>query len=287
MLSVEIEVFTALLIFIFVPITIRFVSANPITISWFRLFVATFTMFLWWRKKLDLRLYFKKEGWRLVLIGIVFSFHWLTYAYAIKTGGPSSCILGMSTYGIQLMFFGSLMLGHHLRKKHYIALVGVLIGIYLILPGLKNDQNFTNGFLMGLLSAFFYSMMPILHQRTNLYFSGPMRIFSQFFWALIFFSFLFFKTDWSFKSSDWPGLLFLAFFGTLIAHSLWANATSKLPTYLSGVLYYIITPGALILSHFIFHEVLSTRQVIGAVLIIGSAIFNVWSSNDIKGQIKS
>ncbi len=268
------ETALAIFIFSFVPIAIKFTAANPFTIGLFRLSIASILSAILWRKKIKLNQFFNKESWRLVLIGVVFFCHWITYFYSIKIAGPGICVLGMSTYGIQLIFFGSLFLGYHVKKKNFIALSLVLIGISLLVPQWNISNNFTKGIALALISASFYACMPILHQRTNKYFDHDIRIFSQFFFALIGFSFFISKTDWSLDAKDWYALSFLAFFGTFIAHSLWARVTSKLPTTTSGIMYYAITPCALILSHFILGENLTTKQIIAASLVLSGALYN-------------
>jgi drug/metabolite transporter (DMT)-like permease len=186
----------------------------------------------------------------------------------------------MSTYGVQLILYGSLFLGYHLRFSNYLALLFVLIGVYLVMPAFSFENNFSKGLMLGLGSAAFYSILPILHQRTNRFFNYQIRIFSQFFFAMLIFLIFLPKTNWALTSVDWYTLLFLAIFGTLIAHSLWARFTSHTPTYISGVIYYAITPSALFLSKIVFNESLSIKQILGAILIITAAIYNVWSSHD-------
>jgi drug/metabolite transporter (DMT)-like permease len=273
------EAFTAIFIFSFVPVAIKFTDANPYSIGIFRLFIASFAVLWWWRKKILLNQFKTYQIWRLVLIGAIFFCHWLTYFFAIKIGGAQACVLGMSTYGIQLIIYGSIFLGYHLRLKNYLALIVVLIGIYLLLPEFNLTNQFSKGLMLGLISAAFYSILPILHQRFNQYFDYEIRIFSQFFFCLIGFSFFYPETNWNLVTKDWFTLLFLAIFGTLIAHSLWAKSTSRLPTYISGIIYYAITPSALILSHLIFNESLNLKQIVGATLIVSAAIFNIWSSH--------
>lgn len=282
MLVANIEAFLAIFIFSFVPVAIKFTAANPYSIGIFRLALASTFVGIWWYKKIDFKSFFGARSWRLYLIGIVFFFHWITYFWAIKIGGAQACILGMSTYGVQLIFYGSVFLNYKMRFRNYIALLLVLLGLYFVLPDLKSESNFSIGVLLGLISAAFYSIMPILHQRTNAFFKHEQRIFSQFIFA--FFMFLFFieKTDWNLIIRDWWALLFLAIFGTLIAHSLWAKASSSLPTYVSGILYYLITPMALILSYFILGETLNMVQMIGSALILSGAVFNIWSSKNGK-----
>jgi drug/metabolite transporter (DMT)-like permease len=268
------ETALAIFIFSFVPLAIKFTAANPFTIGLFRLIVASILSFVLWRKKITFAVFFNRESWRLLLIGVFFFCHWITYFYSIKIAGPGICVLGMSTYGIQLIFYGSLFLGYHVKKKNIIALLLVLAGISQLIPQWNISNNFTQGILLALISASFYACLPILHQKTNKYFDHDVRIFSQFFFGLIGFSFFVTKTVWILTAQDWYALGFLAFFGTFIAHSLWARVTSKLPTTTSGIIYYAITPSALLLSHFILGENLTTKQIIAACLILSGALYN-------------
>lgn len=273
------EAIIAIFIFSFVPVAIKFTDANPYSIGIFRLFITVSATFVWWKNKIFLAQFTSKQSWRLYLIGAIFFGHWITYFHAIKVGGAQACVLGMSTYGIQLIIYGSLFLGYHLRARNYLALIFVVIGIYCLLPDFSFSTQFTKGLILGLISASFYSILPILHQRSNRYFSHEVRIFSQFFFCLIGFLFFYPEANWNLVTKDWLTLIFLATFGTLIAHSLWAKATSSLPTYISGIIYYAITPSALLLSHLIFDESLSYKQILGATFIIGAAIYNIWSTH--------
>jgi len=271
------EALLAIVIFSFVPVAIKYTSANPFTIGFFRLLITCIGIGYFWRSKIEWSKIVSKNGLRLCLIGLLFFGHWLTYFFAIKIGGSSACVLGMSTYGIQLIIYGSLLLNYHLRPKNYLSLLMVVGGLIFILPEWSHQNNFNQGVVLGLISACFYSLIPIVHQRTNQYFNHHTRIFSQFFFCFLGFSLFFPKTNWQLSGNDWMGLLFLAIFGTLIAHSLWALATSKLPTHFSGVIYYAITPSALFWAHLFLNEELNVKQIFGATLIIVAAIYNVWS----------
>jgi drug/metabolite transporter (DMT)-like permease len=154
------------------------------------------------------------------------------------------------------------------------ALLIVLSGVSFLIPEWNFKNNFTQGILLSLLSGSFYAFLPILHQKFNRYFDHDTRIFSQFLFCLFGYLFFFPETNWILNNQDWYALLFLAIFGTFIAHSLWARVTSQLPTTTSGIIYYTITPSALILSHFLLGDTLTHKQMIGAGLILSGAIFN-------------
>jgi len=74
--------------------------------------------------------------------------------------------------------------------------------------------------------------------------------------------------------NDWASLIFLAVLGTFVAHSLWTRVSSRLPTTTTGIMYYLITPSAMLLSHLILGEELSGRQQIGGAVILSAALLN-------------
>ena len=268
----------AIIIFAFVPVAVKFTTANPFTIGLFRLVVATAMIGLVYRNKIEWRSLFlrgeRKSVWKLIVIGMAFIGHWLTYTFSIKVSGPSICVLGMATYGVQLIFYGSLFLGYHVRAKNIICLLFILIGVSLVIPSWDFSNNTTLGLMLALISASFYAIIPIMLQKSH-EFSQETRIFAQFGVAMVGYLFLIQQTEWeSLASTDWWALVFLAVLGTFIAHSLWTRVTSRIPTTTSGVLYYLITPAAMLLSHFLIGEELSLKQQIGGLIILVAALLN-------------
>lgn len=264
----------AIVIFSFVPLTVKYTAANPFTIGLFRLVVATFLIATVYNKKIDWKVLKSPTAWKLVVIGLCFFCHWLTYTFSIKISGASICVLGMATYGVQLIFYGALFLGYHVRPKNIVCLIMILLGIVLVIPSWDFHNNTTLGLILALVSASFYSVIPIMLQKSH-EFSQETRILSQFGVAMIGYFFLFGQTEWrSLGMNDWASLIFLAVLGTFVAHSLWTRVSSRLPTTTTGIMYYLITPSAMLLSHLILGEELSGRQQIGGAVILSAALLN-------------
>lgn len=266
----------AIIIFAFVPLAIKFTAATPMTICLFRLSIAVIVLGLIWRKKIQFNsfYYIQNDGWKLWLLGTIFFFHWVTYAYGVKLGGPSVGVLGLSTYGMQLVIAGVIFLGHRVTKKEVFCLVLSMIGILMIIPSWNFKNSSTHGLILSLISATCFALLPIVHQKSQK-FSLETRIFAQFFGALVGFVLFIGKTNWELKVTDWWALIFLGVFGTLIAHSLWARVTSKASASNSGLAYYTIAPLTILLSHFLLGESFTRLQLSGALVIIFAAIFSL------------
>ena len=171
----------AIIIFSFVPLAIKLTTASPLTICLFRLFVTVITLGLFWRKKIQFKsfLTLDTDNWKLWLIGFVFFFHWLSYAYGVKLGGPSIGVLGLSTYGIQLVLAGAFFLGHQVTRKDIFCLSLSMLGIFLIVPSWNFKNTSTQGLVLSLASATCFAIMPIIHRKTQM-FTIETRIFAQF-----------------------------------------------------------------------------------------------------------
>ncbi len=264
----------SILIFAFVPLAIKYTTATPLTICLFRLLVTVGALAVLWRKKISFHKFFTKEGAKLWLIGFIFFIHWITYAYGVKIGGPSIGVLGLSTYGIQLILAGTLFLDHHITKKDVVCLFLSFVGIVMIIPSWNFQNEMTLGLVLALLSATSFALIPVMHKKTEA-FNQQTRIFSQFAGALVFFFFFIGQTSWSLRPVDWAAMIFLGVFGTLIAHSLWAKISSTVSPNITGLAYYTIAPITILFSALFLGDKLSVLQLSGAALVIASAVANI------------
>lgn len=264
----------SILIFAFVPLAIKFTTATPFTICLFRLLVTVTILGIFWRNKISFRTFFSREGLKLWLLGFIFFLHWVTYTYGVKLGGASMGVLGLSTYGIQLIIAGALFYDHHITRKDLVCLFFSFCGILLIIPSWNFKNEATLGLILALLSATCFAFVPVVHRKSS-EFSLHTRIFAQFAGALLFFLFFIGETSWELASNDWWALLYLALCGTVIAHSLWAKISSTISPTIAGMAYYTIAPLTILSSSLLLNENLTAIQLTGAGIVIASAIANI------------
>lgn len=257
-----------------VPVFIKFTSANPLTIGLFRLSVATILISLFFIPFKNNRPLNRSMIFPLIAIGILFAVHWVTYFLSIKKATASIGILGMSTYGIHLIF-----LGWAIRKDKpgifdFLALALAILGTYLIVPEFSFSNKATIGLLLGIISGFCFALLPILHQKYH-FIPDRIRIFGQFFFAWIVFMFLIPWTNWQLESSDWWALLYLAIPGTFIAHSLWVRVTTRVSTTVSSLIFYLIIPMTMLISYFWLKEAMPAPKIIGALLVVVGNLLSI------------
>jgi len=257
-----------------IPIIIKSISANAITIGLFRLTTGILFLAIWLKGKkyfLDL----KRKDWAvLMLIGIIFGIHWLTYFFSIKISSVSMAVIGLSSYGVHLILLSSMFRVTKVQPSDILAVILAIIGNLLVVPdySLKNDA--TLGLVLGIVSGFLYACLPLIHQRHS-HIPSTIRTFGQFLFAFALFIIFLPNANIPSTGLDWIGLLFLGIFGTVFTHTLWVRVTTVLSTNTTSVVYYGYLPVAIKLDYFVLGGEITLRMLCGAILIVVASICGV------------
>ena len=264
---VGLEAAIALSLMAAVPVFVKFTSATPFTIGFFRLSIATalFVFFLLPGRS-ENRLT-KRMVFPLFLIGVLFSIHWITYFLGIKMATASIGLLGISTYGIHLIFIGWIVRGTKPNVFDFLALMLAIAGTVLIIPEFSFTNDVTLGLAVAIFSGFCFATLPVLHQHYG-FIPERLRVFGQFFFAWCVFMFLLPWTNWKLQAFDWWALLYLAIPGTFIAHSLWVRVTTKLSTTVTSLIFYLLIPLTMFISHYWLGEPMPLIKVSGAAMVV-------------------
>lgn len=261
----------AVLIMSIIPVLIRSMEANVITIGLGRLGVTVFFISLFLLYKGGLRRGGMSTGnWLgLGVIGIVFGLHWLTYFLAIKLSSAAIGVIGVSTFGIHLLILNWLVNGQKITLFELAAIAICFVGCLLVIPEFSLSNTSTVGLLIGVVSGFLYACLPLLHQRSNTL-PTSIRAWGQFTFALLVFLPFAGQSHWQMTSADWIKLLVLGVLCTLVAHSLWVKASTELPGIITGLVYYLYIPIAVILGAIFLGERITPAMVVGGTLIFAA-----------------
>lgn len=266
----------------FVPILIRSTQANEITIGVVRLIIALVCIspFMFFRSGIGS--ISAKDWLNLLVIGLFFGAHWLTYFVAIKWSAASLAALALCTYGIHLLVLNGLLKRSAVRPSDWLAVAVCFGGCLLITPSLSIENKQTLGLLIGVCSGFLYACLPLLHQRI-MHIPVMTRAWAQFAFAMVFFLPWLGRLNFDLQALDWWALLALGLVCTVIGHSLWVKVSSELPAILTSVSYYMYVPLALVMSYFLLDETITPKIILGAVLIVGANIsvaLSAWKRNN-------
>jgi len=282
--TIGIEAAISLILMAGVPVFIKFTAATPLTIGFFRLSVATLLFVVIVRPYRSTQTFTKKWIFPMVLLGVMFSIHWITYFLSIKLSTASIGFLGVSTYGVHLIFLGRVIKKTKPMYIDYLALLCTLLGTYIIIPELSFSSNYTIGIFLAVISGLCFASLPIIHQHYQ-FIPDKIRTFGQFFFAWLVFLFLFPWTSWELEIRDYWALLYLAIPGAFVTHTLWVRVTTRLSTTVTSLIFYLIIPLTMLISHFWLGEPMPFYKIAGAFFIVFGNVISM--IGNIKRKNKS
>ncbi|MEM9103371.1 MAG: DMT family transporter [Pseudomonadota bacterium] len=257
-----------------VPVIIKAISANEISIGIVRLAIATLgTAAIFTIQKGYLRFQIGDLKWMFAL-GCIFAAHWFLYFKSVKTSTASLAAIAVSTYGIQLLLLSWISYGDKVRLIDSLALALAFAGVLIAAPQFELQPDAYHGFILGLISGTFYALLPLINRKA--YHLGTNRkALGQFGFGLLCFLPFWSWGQWQLTLDDWIGLVVLGVVGTLIAHTLWIKVSTELPPKFTAAIYYIYIPLTMMLSAIFLEEPITATKIIGALCIIAGNLMIV------------
>lgn len=148
------------IIWSFTGILGNLISINAVQLVWYRVIIASITLFAYFlisKKNLKIA---KKQFLQLFLTGAIVAAHWIFFFYAIKVSTVSVTLVCLSSFTL----FTAILEPAIKKQSMYMAdiVVGliIIIGIYAIF---KFETRYTLGIIFGLLAAFSSSLFSTIN----------------------------------------------------------------------------------------------------------------------------
>lgn len=258
--------FTAILLMSFVPVLVKAVNTNEISIAIVRLAIGAVGIALLTFATKEKLLTKTVLPW-MILLGGVFALHWFTYFKSLKMATVSLGAIGVATFGVHLLILNSIFFKERIQKVDIFAIAMAMLGVWLVTPNQGLSPQHFEGFILAIVSGFLYACLPIIHRKAT-QLTTQQKAFGQFAFGLCFFAPFVSFGQWQMGSIDWLNLVVLGIVCTLVAHTLWIKVCTELPNSITATVYYFYVPIAMMFSYFIFDEQLPWQKLLGAGLII-------------------
>lgn len=219
---------------------------------------------------------YKKDYLCLLISGVTMGASWMFLYEAYDRIGVGIASLLYYCGPVIVMALSPAFFKEKITFSKLIGFTAVLCGIFLV-NGQSSEKINVWGIVCGCVSALTYSIMVISNKMSKGITGMENTILQLFFGFLTVSVFIMLKNGFtiiSFKPSGIVWILILGILNTGGGCYLYFSSIGKLPVQSVAVLGYSEPLSAVILSVIILGETMQPLQIVGAVLIIGGAIFS-------------
>lgn len=229
----------------------------------------------------------KKPAWKairnnlliLILSGVAIGFNWvlLFESYNHTTVAISTICYYMAPLFLLIM---SPLLGERLTGKKLICIATAFCGMILLSLGSKttdNSSSLLTGILLATGAAVLYATVMLLNKKLSPIPAYDKTIVQLGAASLVLIPYLLLSGGFAFNGLNGGSFAHLAVVGivhTGIAYTLYFDSMRSLPAHTIAIFSYLDPVLAVALSAWVLHEPLAPWGWIGAVLILGSALYS-------------
>jgi len=258
----------------------RYISMPPPVTIWLRCLLAALILGAYiWYKKINLKVERKKDWATIIVSGLFFGAHWITYFYALQLSNVAIGMLSLFTYPIITALLEPLFFKTKLNPKHVILGVVVLIGIYFLSPEFNLENNHTKGVLFGLISAVFYAVRNILMKKKVANYHGSMLMFYQMVIITLVLCPVLFIFEANPTTNDWQALLILALVTTSIGHTLFVMSFKNFSISTASIMSSVQPIYGILFGMLLLNEIPSGNTLIGGFLILTTVVIESVNSS--------
>jgi len=262
-------------------ILVKLTGAPPVVIAVYRM-TFTFLMILPFavkKSRADFRYLKKSQYFWAFISGLFLSLHFISWFSALQYTSVASATVLVDTHPIFVLFFSFILWREIFPFKAYLGVLAALAGTVILSWGdLHLGIDNLKGDLLALVGAFAVACYYLCgrHLRKNmavLPYTTLVYGFSALFLFIVVMIMEYPLLGYSFR--DYLVFLSLAFFCTIMGHTVLNWALKFLPTASVSVSVLGEPVIASIMAYFLFGESLTSRQLLASILILGGIFYFV------------
>lgn len=236
-----------------------------------------------WMLNKDSKTAIKNNIKPLMITGLAMGFNWLLLFQAYKYTTISNATLSYYFAPVFIAVLSPLVLGEKFTAKKISSVFAAMLGLYLILSS-QSAQPATTGYnhllgiAYGLGGAAFYAIIILTSKRMKGISGFETSLVQLAIAAIVMLPVTLINvgagTILSMDKTSWLLILTLGIVHTGIAYANYFSAIRDIDGQSIAVLSYIDPISAVVLASVVFGEVMSTQQILGGLLILGSTLYS-------------
>lgn len=260
----------------------RLIDLNEGLLVWYRLLIASATMWIIFSITKKLQKISFSDVFKLAGIGFLAALHWVTFYGSIKYANVSVALVCFSSVGFFTALIEPLLFRTRVKRMEVLLGIMVIAGIYIIF---NFDPQYKTGIILGVISAMLIAVVIILLKKfvnrinpetiLTYQLSGGLVALS----AFMPFYMQQFPTSYIFPSlDDWMWLLVLGWLCSVIAFQFSMYSLKKLSAFTVNLTFNLEPVYGIILAFIVYKEnqLLSQWFYIGFAIIALSLVIHVF-----------
>lgn len=251
------------------------ISINAVQMVWYRVGIASITLFLYFSLTKTSLLISKKQFLQFFFTGSIVALHWILFFHAIKVSTVSVTLVCLSSFTLFTAVLEPLIKRVKMEPGDIVVGLIIIAGIYLIF---KFETSYTTGIIFGLSAALASSLFSIINstlvQKTDAAIIGFYEILGAFFWISLyrFFDHSLQTEHFNLSAHDWIYLSVLGTICTALAYVAGVSVMRVLSAFRVALITNLEPVYGIILAFIFFgnKETMTTGFYFGAALILGS-----------------
>ena len=283
------SVHSAVLLFGVTALFSKWITLSAIDITFLRTIPAIVAIALYMKFcKENFVLHTKQDYWIALLLAFLLSSHWITYFHAMQVSTVAIGVISLYTYPVITVFLEPFFHGEKPQIKDIVSAIGVLIGVYLLVPDFSLANNQAVGAFWGIVSALLFALRNIIQRRYFFQYSARTTQF----YLILFIACLLLPfsgpTLFSISALQWIQLAILGVFFTALPHTLYTNSLRYLKAKTVGLIGCMQVVYATLFAALLLAELPNWKTVIGGLLVISGAAYESYSgSQSQKGSLET
>jgi drug/metabolite transporter (DMT)-like permease len=251
------------------------ISISAVQMVWYRVLIATITLFLYFTLSKTSIKVSRKEFLQFFFTGSIVALHWILFFHAIKVSTVSVTLVCLSSFTLFTAILEPLFKRQRILVADIIIGLIIILGIYMIF---KFESRYTLGIVFGLSAALAGSIFSIINsalvQKTEAKIIGFYEMAGAFIWITLFrlFDHSLLTEHFDLSGSDWLFLLLLGTICTALAYVAGVSVMRTLSAFRVALITNLEPVYGIILAFLFFgnKEKMTLGFYVGAVLILGA-----------------
>nr|WP_169219711.1 DMT family transporter [Brasilonema sp. UFV-L1] len=204
----------------------------------------------------------------LAVQGIILAVHWVTFFYSIQVSTVAVGLISFSTFPIFVTFLAPLLFGGKIRGFDVTISIVIFLGLLLVAPEFKLENDITRGIIWGTLSGLTFALLSLLNKKIANLVSPIVIAYYQNLVASIVLAPFAFRYLNSLSSKSIVLLFILGVGCTAFAHTMFIKSLQSVRPQIASITACLEPVYGIIFAYIFLNEAPTLRMMVGGGIIL-------------------